>query len=58
MKPNVRVLLERFIREGIDHTFLNTDGEIPDQLVAHLADELENRIWLYIDDYFTFDEDN
>lgn len=57
MKANVRALLDRVIREGIDHTFLNTDVEIPDKSVIPLADEIENRIWLYINDYFTF-EDN
>lgn len=57
MKANIRALLDRVIREGIDHTFLNTDVEIPDKSVIPLSDELENRIWLYINDYFTF-EDN
>ena len=58
MKANTRVLLERFIRDAIDHTFLNTDVEIPDSSVIPLANEIDNRIWLYIDEYFTFEEDN
>ena len=55
MKPNIRALLDRIIREGIDHAFLNTDAEVPDKSVIQLADEIESRIWLYIDEYFDFD---
>ncbi len=55
MKANIRCLLERFIREGIDHTFMNTDVEVSNSDAQQLANELENRIWLYIDEYFTFD---
>ena len=58
MKPNIRALLDRCIREGIDHAFLNTDVEIPDAASYKLADEIDNRIWLYIDEYFTFTDDN
>ena len=58
MKANIRVLLERFIRDGIDHTFLNTDVNVSTMDARQLANELDNRIWLYIDEYFTFDEDN
>jgi hypothetical protein len=58
MKANIRVLLDRFIREGIDHTFMNTDVEVSNSDAQQLANELENRIWLYIDEYFTFDENN
>ena len=56
MKPNTRVLLERFIRDGIDHTFMNTDVELSNVDAQRLANALDNRIWLYIDEYFTFDE--
>lgn len=56
MKANIRVLLDRFIREGIDHTFMNTDVEVSNSDAQQLANELENRIWLYIDEYFTFEE--
>ena len=52
MKPNIRVLLERFIRDGIDHTFMNTDTTDPLQL----ANEIDDRIWLYINEYFDFDD--
>ena len=55
MKPNIRALLDRCIREGIDHTFLNTDVEISDAASYKLADEIDNRIWLYIDEYFDFE---
>jgi hypothetical protein len=58
MKANIRFLLERFIREGIDHTFLNTDVEVSKMDAQRLANELDNRIWLYIDEYFTFDEND
>jgi hypothetical protein len=57
MKANIRFLLERFIRDGIDHTFLNTDVEVSSVDAQRLANELDNRIWLYIDEYFTFDND-
>ena len=53
MKPNIRALLDRCIREGIEHAFLNTDQEVP-QVYGRLVDEIEHRIWLYIDEYFDF----
>ena len=55
MKPNIRALLERCIREGIDHTFLNTDVKVTTSDASRLTNELDNRIWLYIDEYFNFD---
>lgn len=59
MKPNVRVLLERFIRDGIDHAIMNSDAAPAKTIeMQQLANEIDNRIWLYIDEYFTFDEDN
>lgn len=58
MKPNTRVLLERFIRDAIDHTFLNTYVELTPMGEQILANDIEHRIWLYLDEYFTFDEDN
>jgi hypothetical protein len=58
MKVNTRALLDRFIREGIEHTFLNTDVELTPMGEQILANDIEHRIWLYLDEYFTFDEDN
>lgn len=58
MKANIRVLLERFIRDGIDHALMNTDVELTPMGAQILANELDNRIWLYIDEYFTFDDNN
>jgi hypothetical protein len=58
MKPNIRALLDRCISEGINHTFLNTDVELTPMGEQILAHELENRIWLYIDEYFDFEEVN
>ena len=55
MKVNTQTLLDRIIREGIDHALLNTDVPIEDTHVYKLADEIESRIWLYIDEYFDFD---
>ena len=54
MKANTRVLLERFIRDGIDHAMMNSD----EPYSAALANAIDDRIWLYLDEYFTFDEDN
>jgi hypothetical protein len=58
MKVNTRALLDRLIREGIEHTFLNTDVELTPMGEQILANDIEHRIWLYLDEYFTFDEDN
>ena len=55
MKPNIRALLDRCISEGIEHTFLNTDVEVSDDAARRLTNEIDNRIWLYIDEYFEFD---
>ena len=56
MKANIRALLDRVIRDGIDHTFLNTEVQISSASVVQLAHELEGRIWLYIDEYFDFED--
>jgi len=56
MKPNIRAILDRIIREGIDHTFINTDVEVSDVDAQRLSNELENRLWLYIDEYFDFED--
>ena len=55
MKPKTRVLLERFIRDGIEHAVMNTEVEVP-STIGRLVDEIDNRIWLYIDEYFTFED--
>ena len=55
MRPNIRALLDRCISEGIDHTFLNTDVEVSNKDAQQLTRELDNRIWLYIDEYFDFE---
>lgn len=57
MKPNIRALLDRCISEGVQHTFLNTDVEVSHDAEVRLIGEIENRIWCYIDEYFTFDFD-
>lgn len=54
MKANIRALLERCIRDGIDHAIMNSD----ETYSAALANSIDDRIWLYLDEYFTFDEDN
>jgi hypothetical protein len=55
MKPNIRALLEHFITEGIDHTFINTDVAVTKDDARRLSSQIDNRIWLYIDEYFDFD---
>ena len=55
MKPNIQAVLDRCISEGIEHAFLNTNVEITPAAAAILTDEINNRIWLYIDEYFEFD---
>ena len=55
MKPDIRALLERCISEGIDHTFINTDVDVTVTDAHRLTNQLDNRIWLYIDEYFDFD---
>jgi len=54
MKPNTQRLLERFIRDAIDHALMNTDAEISTAASQQIANEIDNRIWLYIDEYFDF----
>ena len=56
MKPNIQALLQRFIRDGIDHAFLNTDAVVSHSDALMLANEIDDRIWLYIDEYFEFDD--
>lgn len=58
MKAKIRALLERFIREGIDHAIINSDAApAKTTQIEQLANEIDNRIWLYIDEYFDFDVD-
>lgn len=58
MKPKTQALLQRFIRDGIEHALINTDIELSINDGRRLANEIDDRIWLYIDEYFTFEEDN
>ena len=58
MKPNIQRLLERFIRDAIDHALMNTDAEISTTASQQIANEIGNRIWLYLDEYFTFTDDD
>ena len=55
MKPKIHALLDHCIRDGIEHAFLNSDVEVTTTDVRRLTTEIENRIWLYIDEYFEFD---
>lgn len=57
MKARIRALLDRLIREGIEHAFMNTDVEVSHIDEVRLISEIDSRIWLYIDDYFDFDLD-
>lgn len=56
MRPNTQRLLERFIRDAIDHALMNTDAEISTDASRQIANEIDNRIWLYLDEYFNFEE--
>jgi len=55
VKANTRALLERFIRDGVDHALINTDVELSNMDATQIANEIDNRIWLYLDEYFTFE---
>ena len=59
MRVNKQQLLERCISDGIESGLLSTKVEELTLSQQHqLMNDLAHYIWLEIDSYFTFDEDN
>lgn len=53
MYPNIRQMLAHSIEQGIGDGIVNAKEHYDDEL---LATSIENYIWLYIDQFFTFTE--
>lgn len=58
MKVRVRNVLREAIERGIRHALMNTDRVAIDEPdITYLTEDIDNSVWLMIDDYFTFDFD-
>jgi len=57
MKPRIRTILERAIREGMEHGYRaahkHTDAPEPE----HLLGAIDDAIWLEIDTVFDFEDE-
>jgi hypothetical protein len=58
MKVNSRVVLEDCLERAVTHALRNIDDALTDCQIRQLETRLDNELWLAIDTYFTFEDDN
>lgn len=56
MKPNTRALLEHCIERGIEAGYNHAHKHTDKPSSEHLRNQIEQYIWLEIDQFFVFDE--
>lgn len=57
MKPKIRTILEDCIERGVHAALVNSDSiAISKAEESALAIDIEARIWLCLDEFFTFDD--
>jgi hypothetical protein len=56
MKPKIRAILEECIEKGIEYGYLMAHKHHPDPPDNHIFAQIENAIWLEIDEKFDFEE--
>lgn len=57
MRFNTRFILEDCIDRGIEHALMNMDDPPALKDQYRIKDAIQERIWLYMYEVFTFDED-
>lgn len=57
MKPIIRAILEDCIERGIQDGVNRAHKHVENPTNASLSDHIEDGIWLYIDQYFSFEEE-
>jgi len=55
MRPKIRQILEECIEIGIEHGYSRAHNYSDDPLKHHIYGEIENAIWLEIDERFDFE---
>jgi len=56
MKVNMRLLLERCIEEGLDRGYLRAHKHTDEPTKQHILSQIHDAIWLEIDEYFDFED--
>jgi hypothetical protein len=56
MKVNSRVVLEDCLERAVRHALRNIDDALTDTQIHQLETKLDNELWLAIDTYFSFEE--
>ena len=58
MRVNTRAVLEDCLERAVTHALRNIDDALTDTQIRQLETRLDNELWLAIDTYFTFEDDN
>ena len=58
MRVNSWVVLEDCLERAVRHALRNIDDALTDSQIHQLETKLDNELWLAIDTYFTFEDDN
>ena len=57
MKAKIRKILEECIERGIEYGLARAHKHTDDPKTGHIIQEIDNAIWLEIDERFVFDPD-
>jgi len=56
MRVNARAVLEDCLEKAVTHALRNIDDALTDTQIRQLERKLEQELWLQIDTYFNFEE--
>ena len=56
MKVNTRLVLEDCINKGLDAGYRRAHKHVENPSEGVIKDTIANEIWLYIDEYFNFEQ--
>jgi len=56
MRVNARAVLEDCLEKAVMHALRNIDDALTDTQIRQLERKLEQELWLQIDTYFNFEE--
>ena len=57
MKPNIRVILEHCVEVGLEHGYNRAHKHTDAPTRAVMLEEMERAVWLKIDTYFKFENE-
>jgi hypothetical protein len=58
MKPNIRLILEEAIERGVDRGYKRAFKHTDSPSETGILQNIEDAIWLEIDTYFNFDDND